>query len=74
MCTCGREHTAARPPGVPGAAVSIGPALRALAVYLLVFQHVPVERCRQLIEDVTGAQASHRWALGQGPYLSIMEK
>jgi hypothetical protein len=50
------------------------PGLRALTVYLLVFQHVPVERCRQLIEDVTGAQASHRWVLGQGPYLSIMEK
>ena len=31
---------AARPEGVPGSAVSIGPNLRALAVYL-VFQHVP---------------------------------
>jgi hypothetical protein len=57
-CGCGREHVAARPAGVPDAAVSIGPGLRALAVYLLVFQHVPVERCRQLIEDVTGAQVS----------------
>ena len=35
--------------------LSIGPRLRALAVYLLVFQHVPVERCRQLIADVAGA-------------------
>jgi transposase len=35
--------------------VSIGPGLRALVVYLLVFQHVPVERCRMLIEDVAGA-------------------
>jgi len=43
---------------VPDAAVSIGPALRALAVYLLVFQHVPVERCRQLIADATGAAVS----------------
>jgi hypothetical protein len=57
-CGCGREHVAARPPGVPDAAVSIGPGLRALAVYLLVFQHVPVERCRELIEDVTGAVVS----------------
>ena len=32
--------------------------LRALAVYLVVFQHVPVERCRQLIADVTGAVVS----------------
>jgi hypothetical protein len=46
---CGREHLASRPPGVPDAAVSIGPGLRALAVYLVVFQHVPIERCRDLI-------------------------
>jgi len=57
-CECGREHVAARPPGMPDAAVSIGPNLRALAVYLLVFQHVPVERCRELIADVTGAEVS----------------
>ena len=57
-CSCGREHVAARPPGVRDAAVSIGPNLRALIVYLLVFQHVPVGRCRRLIEDVTGAAVS----------------
>ena len=57
-CACGREHVAPRPPGVPDAALSIGPRLRALAVYLVVFQHVPVGRCRQLIADVTGAQVS----------------
>jgi transposase len=50
---CGREHVAARPPGVPDAAVSTGPGLRALAVYLVVFQHVPIERCRDLIADAT---------------------
>ena len=54
-CACGRTHVAARPAGVPDSALSIGPRLRALAVYLVVFQHVPVERCRQLIADVTGA-------------------
>jgi transposase len=57
-CACGKEHVAARPPGVPDAALSIGPRLRALAVYLVVFQHVPVERCRQLISDVAGAGVS----------------
>jgi transposase len=57
-CGCGREHVAARPPGVPDAALSIGPHLRALAVYLVVFQHVPVQRCRRLIADVTGAGVS----------------
>ena len=57
-CACGRVHVAPRPAGVPDSALSIGPRLRALAVYLVVFQHVPVERCRQLIADVTGAVVS----------------
>ncbi len=57
-CACGREHVAPRPPGVPDAALSIGPRLRALAVYLVVFQHVPVERCRDLIADMAGADVS----------------
>jgi transposase len=58
VCGCGREHVAARPPGVPDAALSVGPQLRALAVYLVIYQHVPVERCRQLIADATGAVVS----------------
>jgi hypothetical protein len=57
-CPCGREHAAPRPAGVPGSALSIGPRLRALGGYLVVFQHVPVERCRLLIADVTGAPVS----------------
>jgi len=54
-CACGKTHAAPRPAGVPASALSIGPGLRALAVYLVVFQHVPVDRCRQPIADVTGA-------------------
>jgi transposase len=57
-CSCGKTHVAPRPAGVPDSALSIGPRLRALAVYLVVFQHVPVERCRQLIADVAGAAVS----------------
>ena len=57
-CACGLVHVAPRPAGVPDSALSIGPRLRALAVYLVVFQHVPVERCRLLIADVTGAAVS----------------
>ncbi len=34
-------HVATRPEGVAGSVVSIGPNPRALAVYLVVFQHVP---------------------------------
>ncbi|MGI8451956.1 MAG: IS66 family transposase [Streptosporangiaceae bacterium] len=57
-CACGKVHEAARPEGVAGSVVSIGPNLRALAVYLVVFQHVPVGRCAELIADVTGARVS----------------
>lgn len=57
-CRCGREHAAPRPAGVPASALSVGPRLRALAVYLVIHQHVPVERCRQLLSDVTGAEVS----------------
>ena len=60
-CACGKAHTAPRSAGVPEAALSIGPRLRALAVYLVVFQHVPVQRCRQLIADVAGAAVSDRF-------------
>lgn len=57
-CACGKAHVAPRPAGVPDSALSIGPRIRALAVYLVVFQHVPVERCRELIRDVAGAEVS----------------
>jgi transposase len=39
-CACGLQHVAPRPAGVPDTAVSTGPRLRALVVYLLVFQHI----------------------------------
>jgi transposase len=57
-CGCGRAHVAARPGDVADAPVSYGANLRALVVYLLVDQHVPVERCAQLIADLTGAKPS----------------
>jgi transposase len=57
-CECGAEYLAPRPPGLPDTALSVGPHLRALVVYLLVFQHLPVERCRKLLADVAGAEVS----------------
>ena len=57
-CGCGTVHVAGRPAGVADSAVSIGPNVRALAVYLIVYQHVPVQRCVRLIADVTGAEVS----------------
>ncbi|MGH9394154.1 MAG: IS66 family transposase [Terriglobales bacterium] len=59
-CGCGTVTTAPAPAGV-NAPVSYGPNLRALAVYLVVFQHVPVERAATLIADVTGAGVSTGW-------------
>lgn len=57
-CECGREHVAGGGAAVAAAPVSYGVNLQALVVYLLVFQHVPVHRCAQLIADVTGAAPS----------------
>jgi transposase len=59
-CGCGVVTTAAAPPEATGPVV-YGPNLRALAVYLLVFQHVPVERTGMLLADVCGARVSTGW-------------
>jgi transposase len=59
-CGCGATTTATAPAGVNAAAV-YGPNLRALAVYLLVFQHIPVARTQALIADLTGARPSTGW-------------
>ena len=59
-CGCGATTTATAPAGV-GAAAVYGPNLRALAVYLLVFQHVPVARTAMLISDLSGARPSTGW-------------
>lgn len=58
-CGCGREHVAVPPrqAGVGNTRV-YGANLRALAVYLLIVQHVPVERCVQLIADLAGTAVS----------------
>lgn len=57
-CACGKVHVAERPDGVPDAPLSVGPRLSAMAVYLSVFQHLPVERAQQLISDLTGGTVS----------------
>jgi len=59
-CGCGTTTTATAPAGVDAAAC-YGPNLRALAVYLLVYQHVPVARTAELIADLTGAAVSTGW-------------
>lgn len=57
-CGCGRTHDAVRPEEVQASPISYGPNLRALVVYLMVFQHVPIERCARLVADLTGARPS----------------
>ena len=53
-CGCGREHVGVLPDEVSMAPSSYGSNLRTLVVYLLVYQHVPVQRCVRLIADLTG--------------------
>ncbi|MCA1678829.1 MAG: transposase, partial [Actinobacteria bacterium] len=57
-CGCGKIHTAARPEGARSGAVGYGPNLQAFAVYLLVVHFVPVKRCVELLESLTGAAPS----------------
>jgi transposase len=57
-CGCGAVHTAARPDGARTGPVEYGPNLQAFAVYLLVVQFIPVQRCVELLESLTGAAPS----------------
>lgn len=54
---CGRVNEARFPDGVV-AAVQYGSSLHAFGVYLHVFQHLPYDRARQLIFDMTGTDVS----------------
>jgi transposase len=54
---CGRTSAGAFPARV-SAPCQYGPSVRALGVYLHVFQHIPYDRARQAILDLTGAEVS----------------
>jgi transposase len=58
-CACGRVHEA---PGPAGAGetqtVTWGLNARALAVFLMVIHHVPVERCAAILESLSGIRPS----------------
>ena len=58
-CACGRVHEAA-PPADAGQAgtVTWGLNARALAVFLMVVHHVPVERCASILESLSGIRPS----------------
>ena len=59
-CACGHETTGVFPEAAR-APVCWGPEVRALAVYLLDRQHLPVARCAELLGDVLGAKVSTGW-------------
>lgn len=63
-CACGQVTVAPAPTEVDGPVV-YRPNLRAVAVYLVVFQHVPVERAALLIADLCGASVSTGWVSAQ---------
>jgi transposase len=58
-CSCGRVHRAAAPAGAgaPGT-VTYGIGLQAWCVYLMAAHVIPVHRCAELIEALTGAKPS----------------
>ncbi|MCA1697822.1 MAG: IS66 family transposase [Actinobacteria bacterium] len=56
-CDCGHVSAGRFPDGV-GAPTQYGPGIRALGVYLHVFQHLPYERACQLLGDLAGAHVS----------------
>ena len=62
-CRCGRRHVADAPPeaaGAPGT-VTYGLNFQAWCVFLMVMHHVPVERCADIIESMSGTRPSDGW-------------
>jgi hypothetical protein len=58
-CRCGRAHRAPAPSGAGVAGtVTYGLALQAWCVYLIAAHAIPVHRCAELIEALTGAEPS----------------
>jgi len=62
-CACGRVHVADAPAeaaGAPGT-VTYGLNFQAWCVFLLVMHHIPVERCADIIESMSGTRPSDGW-------------
>jgi transposase len=62
-CACGRVHVADAPPeaaGAPGT-VTYGLNFQAWCVFLMVMHHVPVERCADILESMSGVRPSDGW-------------
>ena len=59
-CVCGTETLGTLPPEAR-APVCWGPEVRVIALYMLVRQHLPIERTAELLEDLLGAPVSTGW-------------
>ena len=65
-CGCGRRHVADPPPeaaGAPGT-VTYRLKLQTWCVFLMVMHHVPVERCADILESMSGTRPSDGWVHG----------
>lgn len=62
-CGCGQTTKAAFPPEAKASA-TYGPLVRAVGVYLLAGQHIPVARVADLLAQVCGAPVSTGWLAG----------
>ena len=62
-CSCGATTKAPFPAEAKGPAC-YGPVVRAVAVYLMVGQHIPVARAAELLSQVCGAPVSTGWLAG----------
>jgi transposase len=63
-CGCGRRHVADAPPEAGNAApgtVTYGLSFQAWCVFLMVMHHVPVGRCADIIESMSGTRPSDGW-------------
>lgn len=59
-CSCGHETVGTFPPEAR-APVCWGPEVRALAIYLMDRQHLPLERCAELLGELLDAPVSTGW-------------
>jgi transposase len=59
------DHVTTAPaPAEATAPTCYGPNVTALAVYLLTYQHIPVARTAQLLQDLVGLPVSTGWVAG----------
>jgi hypothetical protein len=58
VCGCGQTHIAQRPEDVADTTVSYGPNLVAWCVYLMAAHAIPVARCADLVQALSGTRPS----------------